>query len=316
MSYKIQSQTEANSNNGMEKPKTQMSLNFPSVISMSLLTKEICFSSAAALGGLIVLIGLWMEYVSTDESRYESVDIKGFRKLKSKEKRGEQWVMWGIFVEIAVAVTFAALDVKDKHDIDKQNKANAPTNQQIGLLTASVSLFQTGTNRSNVNFDSPLGGKFLVRLRFRNSAQHDTDFPFELVCTSGSFTGITTNMVPGKPIATYTWDGLVWDLEFEANSTSRGLNVIPANATVQDALDLDSVEFDALFLQPDTDTDGGEIILTINSTKKIFKIPPQKVLKPEEVPLTKEDLDKGVLARVVTPKIDKTVTLFSWAHKK
>jgi len=79
---------------------------------------------------------------------------------------------------------------------------------------------------------------------------------------------------------------------------ARAIDIIPPNATVQDADDLDTVEFDAVFLRPETETAGGKIILTINSKKKVFEIPPQRVLKPEEIPLTKAEKDQGNLVRL------------------
>jgi hypothetical protein len=40
------------------------------------------------------------------------------------------------------------------------------------------------------------------------------------------------------------------------------------------------------------------------------------VLKPEEIPLTKAVKDQGNLVRFISPMINKTVTLVSWAHKE
>src|ERR1019366_3026578 len=96
-----------------------MIANFLCFAWSSLLAKEVIFCFSAAFGGVIVLRGLWLEYISTDEKRYETADIIGFRSLKAKEKRGEVLVMAGILIEIVVGMLFAGIDVWDKYEINK-----------------------------------------------------------------------------------------------------------------------------------------------------------------------------------------------------
>jgi len=262
----------------------------------------------ACIGGAFVFVGLLLETLS-DKQWFKTLD--SFKRWKSLKHCGEWLVIAGIVVEMVDAGVTA-------WEIKQADKIN-PLNQPIGLLAANVSLFENGTNRSRVDFSSPLGGKYVVWLKFRNSAHSDSGWPFELVCTSGNATLWTTNPSPGTHFpgsALFSPDGLFWDLEFGSSSTARIMDVIPANATVRDVADLDSVEFDAIFLRPGTETSGGKIILTINSTKKVFEIPPQRVLKAEEIPLTKAEKDHGYLVRFVSPNINKTVTLVSWAYKE
>jgi len=106
---------------------------------LSWLRSESWIFGLAAIGGVIVLIGLWMEYVSTDEKRYGKTDIQGFRKLKAKEKRGEIWVMAGIAVEIAVAVGFACRDDWHIRQIENAQKNADPRFRTISDIAATVS---------------------------------------------------------------------------------------------------------------------------------------------------------------------------------
>ena len=104
--------------------------------SLSWLRSELWIAVVAALGGAIVFIGLLMEYISTDEKRYEKADINGFRQLKSLEKMGEKWVMFGIVVEIAVAIGFAWRDDWHIRQIEIAQQKADPHNLPIKSLTA------------------------------------------------------------------------------------------------------------------------------------------------------------------------------------
>jgi hypothetical protein len=280
---------------------------------------------AASVGGVVVFVGLLLEKIAGWKN--EKFSPPFFKPHKWLGECGWWILMFGILAEIIVGFALAAKDeIEERNTASQmaQTRTNVakldPLNQPIGLLTARVSLFENGTNRSHLDFSSPLGGKFLVRLKLRSSKHSISGWPFELVCTSGESTlGTTNSPVPGTNFpgnVLFLPDGLFWDLEFGASSMASVVDIIPLNATVQDANDLDSVEFDALFLRPETEIRWGKIILTINSTKKEFEIPPQRVQKVEEIPLTKEEKDGGYLIRFISPKIDKTVTLVSWAFKE
>ncbi len=122
--------------------------------SLSWLKSEFWIAGIAAAGGIIVLIGLWKEYVSTDEKRYEKTDIKGFRLLKALEKRGEIWVMVGIVIEIAVAVGFAWRDDWHIRQMEIANK-NADTRN---LPIKSISGYARVVVRLSGNREMKLAG--------------------------------------------------------------------------------------------------------------------------------------------------------------
>jgi hypothetical protein len=260
MSYKIQSQTETKADNGIAHPKNQMTSNFLSVISTSLLTKEIGFSVVAALGGLIVLIGLWMEYVSTDEKRYESVDIKGFRKLKSKEKRGEKWVMAGIGIEIIVAVTFAALDVREKHDINGQAEANAPRNQPISEMSATAVLIVKGTDFNDLtNWDSRRVSRITL---CKDDIMHIPNFdPLDAESFSRNDHKNIFDSVNRQ-----------YGIRFSSFPFMAGMGVeMPVKAI--DEVNLLRVEIN--FLPHGSEISDGGVILRVNNSTKMFKFLPQ-----------------------------------------
>jgi hypothetical protein len=275
--------------------------------------------AVASIGGIIVFVGLLIEKAA-DWMNEKFMPNEEYKPHKTLEDVGWTILMVGILAEIAVGFALAAKDeIVERQTANQiaQTSTNVakidPLNQPIGLLTASVSLFEIGTNRSNLDFSTPLGGKFLVRLKLRNSEHSDSAWPFELVCTSGD-TRLGTTILPVS--ADISFNMLVWDLEFGSSLEARTADRIPTKATVRDADDLDSIEFDAPFLRPETEISGGIITLTINSTKKVFEIPPQRVKKVEEIPLTKEQQEQGYIVVFISPQINKTVTLVSWASKK
>src|ERR1022692_763363 len=80
------------------------SLSSPSV---SWLIGEAVVMVVAGIGGAIVFWGLWMEGPPDDKPFR---DISELRKHKAKAKCGWNLLMVGIFIEIVVAVVFAARD--------------------------------------------------------------------------------------------------------------------------------------------------------------------------------------------------------------
>jgi hypothetical protein len=109
--------------------------NFVSSISASLLAKAVVFSFFAAVGGVILLIGLWMEFKRDKQTEKEWFsDINEFWKAKRKSRRGEKWVIAGVAIEIMVAVLFATLDVWDKYEINKHEAQSDTRNLPIQAI--------------------------------------------------------------------------------------------------------------------------------------------------------------------------------------
>jgi len=127
-----------------------------SSVSNLLWSSVIC--SAAALGGLLVFVGLSMEG-SPSEKPFTNVDV--FRRHKSQGKWGWRILMFGIVVEIVVAVWFAARDIGQVRQIKKEIAANDPRNLPISSLTATAWLWLKGvpTNRYNWSYSPEASGE-------------------------------------------------------------------------------------------------------------------------------------------------------------
>jgi len=115
----------------------------PDSSTLSWLKSEVLVFIFAAIGGIVVIIGLWWEYKATDESRYENAGIDEFRSLKSLEKKGEKWVIFGIVIEVIVAVAFACRDDWHIRNIEKNSD---PLNLPISQVFAILKLEVKGTN--------------------------------------------------------------------------------------------------------------------------------------------------------------------------
>jgi hypothetical protein len=218
-----------------------------------------CF---AAFGGLIVIVGLWMEYTSEDEKRYKNID--NFRSLKATGKRGEIIVMAGILVEIAVAIGFAARDDSHMRQIEINNN---PMNQPISSVFAQVTIVERGTNETVV--DPLVFGA--VNLTISSSELTNfwrTGTPPNLVCTA--FRTVIRLDPNGADKE--------WFLDFSQTDMFPTLN-----GAVRDVAKWDEIKLVAAFLQGNTEILGGSLKLTVNLTNVEFSIPPQKVKKPEDL---------------------------------
>ena len=204
--------------------------------------------------------------------------------------------------ERAAKFELAAATLEQKVAQTSTDVANIdPLNQPIAVLTADAFLLEQGTNRTKIDPSLPLGGALLVKLQFRCSKHLERESAV-LICTSCITYPMTTNSVPALEYI----DGIVWHLEFSATGLEPFGSVIPPNATVRDAGEWDEIEFDAPFLPPNTEIFGRNIMLTVNSTKMTFEIPPQKVEKAEII--QQDSLGKKVRVFLLT----KPVTVVSW----
>jgi hypothetical protein len=108
---------------------------------------EIVWSFVPAIGAVVVLIGLWMEYKSEDERRFKT--INDFRSLKKKAKCGEKLVIAGVALEIVFSIGFAFKADWHTRQIEIANENAAPRNQPITRLAARVDLVLAGDVKLN-----------------------------------------------------------------------------------------------------------------------------------------------------------------------
>jgi hypothetical protein len=256
---------------------------------LSWFRSEILIFGGAAIGGVLVLIGLWMEYVSTDEKRYENVDIDGFRALKSKEKRGEKLVMWGIILEIMVAVIFAGRDDWHVRQMDIANKNADPRNQPINAISGyaivevrakgsreinlAKNLHQILEDRNGINFDLTTSQKLqqnpeIIELLFGKSPTEAPLEPPGSVVIVGWIDSVNTISDDSKPYV----PNFGFVLHFSGGSLWN-----------RDAVTFNELKFvqieglgNAGEVQPPLEVIGGQITLKVNlDWPKTFRIPKQ-----------------------------------------
>jgi hypothetical protein len=117
---------------------------------------EFCISLFAALGGVIVLRGLWLEGYREQESH---PTIEAYRSVKAREATGRKWVFWGVAFEVVLAFGMTFKDGFDIRELEKVSEKNDPLNAPINSASAVLRLRVKGVKQ--VPFDTPGGGVFL-----------------------------------------------------------------------------------------------------------------------------------------------------------
>ena len=103
--------------------------------------KVLLISTVAALGGLAVFVGLWLEKIG-DREEYQAID--DFRKSKIHRKIGERLVRWGVFAEMLLGFGVAALEGWEALN-------NNPLNQPVADISVSIVVNLAGTNFEHIN---------------------------------------------------------------------------------------------------------------------------------------------------------------------
>lgn len=105
-------------------------------VSSSKLSLSWGWPAAASIGGIILLVGLWLEY-RADKIWHPNLD--DFRSQHSKKKFGEILVMLGVVVEIVIGFALAAKDERTERQTANQI-AQMTTNDPLNLPVVSASL--------------------------------------------------------------------------------------------------------------------------------------------------------------------------------
>jgi hypothetical protein len=116
--------------------------------SASWLLSEAAVAFCAAIGGLIVLRGLWLEGYREKE---EFPTIEAFRTFKTMESRGRKWVFWGVLFEVIIAFALSIKDGVQYHRLEKEIFANDPRQQPVSDILVSVVVKLEGTNFERIN---------------------------------------------------------------------------------------------------------------------------------------------------------------------
>jgi len=221
----------------------------------------------AALGGGIVLIGLWMEYTSKIESPDLYKNINDFWSLKSRNKWGEIWVMIGIGFEIVIGIIFAF-----------KEESEAPLNQPISLISAVVRFNVASDGKmhppsiTNENWGSGISffnGTNINQQVFELDAKNtDVDI--------GNIVGTNGNIVGGGAEYLITFhQNLLLDMP------GSGALAMPPDAGIGKSAksfgEVGSFVLSMPQISSNTEVLSGSIFVTINSSLNwVFDIPPQK----------------------------------------
>ena len=249
-----------------------------SILSLSELLESIPtwgWVSLASCGAVVVVMGLLMEYISTDKKRCEEAGIKDFGSRKALAKKGEVWVIAGICLEIAIGIT---INAKDRIKIGQAN-ANAPAKMRVGSISAMAD-FSVETN-----FDDP-GTSFRPMY----------GYPALLILSSDPL----TNAPGSTPPPNHLGIGLICD-DFHLNLTESNDRTKENRALVNLKFDSLPYEFDLsqtnfngaagemlqklkyFSIRPDFlngNTVGvwnGRLTLLVNGISRELKIPDQKI---------------------------------------
>jgi hypothetical protein len=255
---------------------------------LSWLRSEFVVFALAALGGVVVIIGLCWEYKSTDETRYEKADIGEFRSLKALEKRGERWVIAGIIIEVIVAVLFALRDdwhikqmIKDQANADTRNLpiqsikgfARIKIRPKEGRETEFATNLHQAWNGGEPEFsDLEMKKGETVLLTFWESPINgpSSDVAVIGIVAQVVFVGTEMGKVTGVRRAMPYVPNICFDLSFN-NPNVENLNAVTFN-------ELKYVQISGLGrdeVLPPLQVLGGEITLVAGAWPKTFLIPPQ-----------------------------------------
>jgi hypothetical protein len=141
------------------------------------LSKALVFSILAAIGGIIVLWGLLLEWKADKEWYFNEQysNLEDLRKCKFKAKCGAKLVMAGICVEIIIAIIFAILDVSEKWKSD-------PRNKPISEVDALVYFVASGTNDAgtieSINWPDIRGTVAVLMAYKTGEDKHRSDLTF------------------------------------------------------------------------------------------------------------------------------------------
>jgi len=228
--------------------------------SLSWLVGEFFISLVAISGGVLVLRGLWIEKKADKE---EYLDVDDFRSSKLKSKRGWKMLMWGIFVETAVAGIFAAKDGWEIRQIEINAAKNDPRNQNISDMSATAILIVMGTDFNDLtNWDSSRVARMSLWKNERMGTTLNT-------LNADNFTRNDFRVLFGNPNA--------------SNSREYGIRFHSFNFMAFNGLetpvkaidDVNLVRMEINFLPHGSKIAAGGVDLVVNNIHKIFQIFPQ-----------------------------------------
>jgi hypothetical protein len=245
---------------------------------------------AAGLGGVLVFWGLWLEGPPIEDL---FLDIEAFRLHKRRAERGWKMLMLGIFIEIVVAVVFAAKDGWQARQTERQIAANDPRNLPLASLTAYVAIeYKTNNVETNIWDHLTLIEKTNDAPFLRLTTSNGDSFVLSAVASSF----VSSHLIEhgegdGKPVDSFMyvrrfdWDATAREFEMGLDAWLGKMHK-KTNELNGDAADaINNFTIDGLPFMHKTEIIGGTIELFANGTvRHKIPIPPQSRIEP--MPIT------------------------------
>jgi len=221
----------------------------------------------AAIGGVVVLVGLWMEY--------KGGKVGYFHKAKKLTEHGEIWVMVGVAIEVIVGIGFAAREGWEARQIKAEIVANDPRNWSLNSVTA-VAIFRYRTNKNGIEaLAADLNAHINAQGSWPTRGFIKTEGPIIDIISFGppEMTKILSNDVADVQFAIgFTWDPATRPYFDQILAILNRTNVTAAMF----ADSASEITLIPPFLDSKIKIDGGFMDVSFNSsTNKRFLIPPQ-----------------------------------------
>jgi hypothetical protein len=207
----------------------------------------------AAIGGLVVLMGLWLEYKGGKPGH--------FHVQKRKVECGEVWVMVGIVIEIIVGIGFAvreSWEAKQTADVIAKNDLR---NQNISDISATAILIVMGTTFNDLT-NKDFKGR-VATMSLWNSDKEPAPLDY---LNADSFTRNDFFVVAGNPNASNSRE---YGIRFRSFNF-RAFNGLETKVKALD--DVQLVRMELFFLPRGSEVAAGGVDLVVNSTRRLFQI--------------------------------------------
>ena len=207
----------------------------------------------AAIGGLIVFRGLWLEYKGRKYGY--------FHVQKRKVECGEVWVMVGIVIEIIVGIGFAVKESWQARQTASVIAKNDPRNQNISDMSATAILIVMGTTFNDLT-NKDFKGRFAM-MSLWNSDKEPA--PLDSL-NADSFTRNDFSVMWGNPNSSNSRE---YGIRFRSFNF-RAFNGLETKVKAID--DVQLVRMELFFLPHGSEVAAGGIDLVVNNTRKLFQI--------------------------------------------
>ena len=210
-------------------------------------------SMLAALGGLAVFVGLWLEKKGNHDE-YETIGV--VRKKEQLRRAGERFVRWGVFAEMVLGFTIATWEGWKEFE-------NNPLNQPVSIVSAILRITVDAKNydpKKPISLDSTwmAFGSFSLVAKEARSYPH-IDFPTQRVAYYGIAVRFEQSTLPNGEW-NYIYNTNNYDFTTPPISVTNALSQIFPLQTYID------------FVPKDREIVKGSVRIFINGFRKNFQI--------------------------------------------